>query len=218
MCARSCPTPCDPMDCSLPGSSVEFSRQEYWSGLLFPTSTSWPRGWTCISCVCLHWQADSLPPRHLGSPRSETITFLCVWNQLRFYSEPAFCKKEIDLWSFSASPPVSKVVQSPWGFIISVLHDNAPCHFKSFTSSMTQMFPHHSQVSGFLGGLPISRLSAGITERWWKARAHLQFGSMEISALYALGELFIWSHYFFLSFFFDLTISWGIFLIPTPPG
>ena len=204
MCARSCPTPCDPMDCSLPGSSVEFSRQEYWSGLLFPTSASWPRGWTCISCVCLHWQADSLPPRHLGSPRSETITFLCVWNQLRFYSEPAFCKKEIDLWSFSASPPVSKVVQSPWGFIISVLHDNAPCHFKSFTSSMTQMFPHHSQVSGFLGGLPISRLSAGITGK--------QGLTCNLVAQRSLAFT-LWENYSS-----DLTISWGIFLIPTPPG
>ena len=25
------------MDCSLPDSSMDFSRQEYWSGLLFPT-------------------------------------------------------------------------------------------------------------------------------------------------------------------------------------
>ena len=30
--AQSCPAPCGPMDCSLPGSSVEFSREEYWSG------------------------------------------------------------------------------------------------------------------------------------------------------------------------------------------
>ena len=29
--AQSCPTLCNPMDCSLPGSlSMEFSRQEYW--------------------------------------------------------------------------------------------------------------------------------------------------------------------------------------------
>ena len=36
--ALSCPTPCDSMDCSPPGTSVhEFSRQEYWSGLLFPS-------------------------------------------------------------------------------------------------------------------------------------------------------------------------------------
>ena len=32
----SCPTLCDPMDCSLPGSSVHgFSSQEYWSQLPF---------------------------------------------------------------------------------------------------------------------------------------------------------------------------------------
>ena len=35
--AQSCPTFCDPMDCSLPGSSVHgFPRQKYWSGLPFP--------------------------------------------------------------------------------------------------------------------------------------------------------------------------------------
>ena len=33
-----CPTPSDPMDCSLPGSSVHgFSRQEYWSGVPLPS-------------------------------------------------------------------------------------------------------------------------------------------------------------------------------------
>ena len=31
-----CPTPCDPMGCGPPGLSMEFSRQEYWSGLPFP--------------------------------------------------------------------------------------------------------------------------------------------------------------------------------------
>ena len=30
-----CPTLCDPKNSSPPGSSVEFSRQEYWSGLPF---------------------------------------------------------------------------------------------------------------------------------------------------------------------------------------
>ena len=38
-----CPTLCDPMDCSLPGSSVhEFYRQEYWSGLPFPSPGDLP--------------------------------------------------------------------------------------------------------------------------------------------------------------------------------
>ena len=36
--AQSCPTLCDPMDCSLPGSSIHgFSRQEYWSGFPLPS-------------------------------------------------------------------------------------------------------------------------------------------------------------------------------------
>ena len=34
--AQLCLTLCDPMDCSLPGSSMKFSRQEYWSGLPCP--------------------------------------------------------------------------------------------------------------------------------------------------------------------------------------
>ena len=40
LCAKllqSCSTVCDPVDCSLPGSSVDgISRQEYWSGLPCP--------------------------------------------------------------------------------------------------------------------------------------------------------------------------------------
>ena len=34
---------CDPMDCSLPGSPIiGFSRQEYWSGLPFPSPEDLP--------------------------------------------------------------------------------------------------------------------------------------------------------------------------------
>ena len=36
MCSQSHLTFCKPIDCSLPGSSVEFSRQEYWNRLPFP--------------------------------------------------------------------------------------------------------------------------------------------------------------------------------------
>ena len=39
--AQSCPTLCDPMDCSPPGSTG-FSRQEYWSGLPFPPPRDLP--------------------------------------------------------------------------------------------------------------------------------------------------------------------------------
>ena len=52
-----------------------FSRQEYWSKLPFPPpGRSFPyRDWTCVSYIymlhLLHWQADSLPLSHLGSPQ-----------------------------------------------------------------------------------------------------------------------------------------------------
>ena len=42
--AQSCLTLCNPMDCGPPGSSVHgiFSRQEYWSGLPFPSPGDLP--------------------------------------------------------------------------------------------------------------------------------------------------------------------------------
>ena len=44
--AQSCLILCDPMDCSLPGSSIhgymEYSRQESWSGLPFPAPGDLP--------------------------------------------------------------------------------------------------------------------------------------------------------------------------------
>ena len=46
--------------------SMEFSRQEYWTGLLFPTPSDLPA--TRIKLVSPSWQADSLPLSHLGSP------------------------------------------------------------------------------------------------------------------------------------------------------
>ena len=41
---QSCPTLCDPMDCSLyqASLSMRFSKQEYWSGLPFPSPGDLP--------------------------------------------------------------------------------------------------------------------------------------------------------------------------------
>ena len=62
--ALSCPTLCDPMDWSLPGSSVHGILQGKHTGVgchafpqvIFPTQGSNPR----LLCL-LHWQAASLP-------------------------------------------------------------------------------------------------------------------------------------------------------------
>ena len=58
--AQSCLTLCDPMDCSLRGSSVHgISRQEYWSGLLCLSPADLPDPGT--EPRSLELQVDSLP-------------------------------------------------------------------------------------------------------------------------------------------------------------
>ena len=56
--AQSCPVLCDPMDCSLPGSSVHVIFQaEYWNGLSFPSPGDLPG----IEPRSPALQADTLP-------------------------------------------------------------------------------------------------------------------------------------------------------------
>ena len=69
--AQSCLPLCDPMDCSLPGSSIHGILQARileWVAMPSSRESSWPRDWTHVSYVsCIgrwvlyHW-------RHLGSP------------------------------------------------------------------------------------------------------------------------------------------------------
>ena len=76
-----CMTLCDPMDCSLPGSSVHGSlRQEYCSGLPFPSPGDCPDPGIKPSSPAL--RADALPSEPLGKPSSGRISFpgdLTAW-------------------------------------------------------------------------------------------------------------------------------------------
>ena len=52
--AQSCPTLCDPMDCSLPGSSVYVILQARileWVAISFSSRSSQPRDETQVSCI-----------------------------------------------------------------------------------------------------------------------------------------------------------------------
>ena len=52
--AQSCPTFCDPMDCSPPGSSVYGifqARILEWAAISFSRGSSWPRDRTLITCI-----------------------------------------------------------------------------------------------------------------------------------------------------------------------
>ena len=64
--AKSCLTLCDPMDCSLPGSSVHGILQATleWVAIPFSKGLFLTQG---SNLHLLHGQADSLPLSHLGS-------------------------------------------------------------------------------------------------------------------------------------------------------
>ena len=65
--AQSCPTLCDPTDCSLPGSSVRGIFQAgvlEWVAISFSRGSSWPRDWTQVFHVagrCFTFWAPGKP-------------------------------------------------------------------------------------------------------------------------------------------------------------
>ena len=72
---QSCPTLCNPTDCSLSGFSVHGifqARVLEWVAISIPRGSSRPRNWTQVSCIAgryfnLWVTRDSLPLNHLGS-------------------------------------------------------------------------------------------------------------------------------------------------------
>ena len=69
------PTLCEPMDCSPPGPSVQRipqARKLGWVAIPFSRGSCRPRDWIHVSWLhLLHWQVDSFPLSHLGSPRRD---------------------------------------------------------------------------------------------------------------------------------------------------
>ena len=81
-CAQSCPTLCDPMDCMgcdpmyvtpcQAPLSMEFSRQEYWSRLPFPSPGDLPNlRIEPVSSMSRALQEDSLPAEPVGKSNEE---------------------------------------------------------------------------------------------------------------------------------------------------
>ena len=79
---KSCPTLCNPVDCSLLGSSVHgISQARTWIALPLPSAGGLPNlEAEPASPAC---QADSSPPSHLGSPSgAEGLRFLCTLSSM----------------------------------------------------------------------------------------------------------------------------------------
>ena len=107
--AQPCPTLCNPMDCSLPGSSVacqaplsmEFFRQEYWSGLPFPTPGNLPNPRIKLSCnadrffnISLTWEAPYIQTythTHTHTHTYTTHTYVIyTYLYIHIYTFPEF--------------------------------------------------------------------------------------------------------------------------------
>ena len=70
------PDSCDPMDCSLPGSSVRGifqSRILWWVVISFSRRSSWPRNWTWVSCIAGRFFTDCL------MKEAQLYPFICRW-------------------------------------------------------------------------------------------------------------------------------------------
>ena len=71
--------------------SIGFPRQEYWSGLPFPSPGDLPN--PGIKPVSLHWQEDSSTTEPPGKPYAcaYVYVFVCV-----YITDPLFCMEEIN--------------------------------------------------------------------------------------------------------------------------
>ena len=81
---QSCPTLCDPIDRSLQAPpSLEFSRQEYWSGLPFPSPTHacMLSRFSCVQLCLTPWTAAHQAPLSTVFSRQE------YWSGLPFPSQ-----------------------------------------------------------------------------------------------------------------------------------
>ena len=111
LCAKllqSCPTLCDPMDCSQPGSSVHgFPRQEYWSGLPFPSPGDLPD--PGIESTSPAWAGDFSSPEPRGKPRSLVVIAVQLLSRVRLFVTPWTAARQASL-SFTISQSLLKLL------------------------------------------------------------------------------------------------------------
>ena len=87
--AQSCPTLCDPMDCSHQAPlSMRFFRQGYWSGLPFPSAGDFPNSGIEPRSPAL--QADSLLTELQGKPQPSHKGISHTGNSRNFSEEVLF--------------------------------------------------------------------------------------------------------------------------------
>jgi len=84
----------NPMDCSLPGSSVYGilqARVLEWIAISSSRRSLWPRDWTCISCISCVGRRVSLSLAPLGKPGVTMIQFSLVAQSCGTLCDPIDC-------------------------------------------------------------------------------------------------------------------------------
>ena len=113
--AQSCLTVSDPMDCSLPGSSIHgFSRQEYWSGVPVPS----PRIYTTMCKTIITTVSTSSKVTFMSAMTHLKLERRADYQQVRNFTQAHFllcvCAKSLQLCPtmcdpIDGSPPGSPV-------------------------------------------------------------------------------------------------------------
>ena len=141
---KSCLTVCSHMDCSPPGSFVhgKFSRQEYWSGLPFPT----PGDFSNLesNSRLLNWQMDSLPMSYLGSPFS-----MYYIHQLGFPDGLASIESPCNVGDLGLIPGLGRFPGKANGYPLqySCLENSIDCIVHGVAKSLTRLSSFHLYIN-----------------------------------------------------------------------
>ena len=94
---QSCPTLCNPMDYSLPGSSVHGILQARileWVAIFFSKGSSLPRDWTWVSCIAgsffIIWATREVPGKSTEACKKCLADLKCISNLRLFTIKYAF--------------------------------------------------------------------------------------------------------------------------------
>ena len=92
MCAQSCPTLCDPMDCSPPGSSfhgIFQARVLEWAAISSSRGTSQPWYQTHFSCIAGRFFTTELPGKSFESQRGEQLIIVLIAHETNLPHSPS---------------------------------------------------------------------------------------------------------------------------------
>ena len=92
MCAQSCPTLCDSMDCSPPGSSfhgIFQARVLEWAAISSSRGTSQPWYQTHFSCIAGRFFTTELPRKSFESQRGEQLIIVLIAHETNLPHSPS---------------------------------------------------------------------------------------------------------------------------------